>query len=630
MKIRKSHAFRFVGYALVGCLLVLSAKLGLGDRPLDLNNSQAAVPATRSTAMLSPEGVQIPSQVYAVSSEVLAVEVAPPAVTLGQQRPYVAEPQDIVRQRNGRRWVRRGDEVLGLLVGENRDILYSSDVVAESPFVLSQADTPARYEVRSRDDETYAIAQSPTRIFRKTKPVAFARKANGERQWPALTTLYLTLPSPMRPGSTYQLSFPGLGLEDATFAYQPMVARSEAVHVSHLGFRPDDAVKVGYLSTWMGNGGGFDYLDGLRFSVMDTQTDRAVFDGVAVRRRGQSQTEDNRQRDYTLSEVHQLEFGSVTRPGTYRLCVEGVGCSFDFEIGDGVWQAPFKTAARGFYHQRSGIEIGPPFSEYARPRAFHPDDGVVVYQSTAAVLNTKMGIGELDAFEALLAGKTNEVVPNAWGGYFDAGDWDRRTNHLMVPRRLLELHSLFPAYFDAIALNLPESNNDLPDILDEALWSIDFFRRLQMEDGGIRGGVESAAHPNRGETSWQESLTVMAYAPDVWTSYLYAGVAAKAAYVLRPYDAELAEGYADSALRAMAYAEANYVASDYTEGPRLHRVADERNLAALELYRLTGEQAWHELFLATTVFQAADMDARVHTQHDQIEAAFLYAHLNEH
>lgn len=256
-------------------------------------------------------------------------------------------------------------------------------------------------------------------------------------------------------------------------------------------------------------------------------------------------------------------------------------------------------------------------------------DGNKVYQSTATLLDVDMGLGEQDTFETLLIGKTDTEVPDAWGGYFDAADWDRRIQHLAVPRSLLELHNLFPEYLRTVNLNLPESTNTLPDILDEALWSIDFFRRLQTSDGGIRGGVESAAHPKKGETSWQESQLVMAYTPDVWSSYMYAGVAARAALALSAYDAVLADTYQSSALAAMAYAERNYEPERYTEGKKLHHVADQRNLAALELYRLTKDPAWHELFLSTTVFQSDTVNAYTHSKHDQREVAFLYARLNE-
>ena len=53
--------------------------------------------------------------------------------------------------------------------------------------------------------------------------------------------------------------------------------RSDAVHVTHLGFRPDDPAKVAFLSTWMGNGGGLKYKQGLVFRVINPRTGRVVF-----------------------------------------------------------------------------------------------------------------------------------------------------------------------------------------------------------------------------------------------------------------------------------------------------------------------------------------------------------------
>ena len=62
---------------------------------------------------------------------------------------------------------------------------------------------------------------------------------------------------------------------------------------------------------------------------------------------------------------------------------------------------------------------------------------------------------------------------------------------------------------------------------------------MQTPEGGIRGGIESSEHPRSGEASWQESLTVMAYAPDVWSSYLYVATAARAAKWLESLKPEL-------------------------------------------------------------------------------------------
>lgn len=630
MKTRLSIARLIAIFLMVVCICAATSGFWAKDSSVNTQIALASisrVTASNTIANNPPE----PARIYAVSPQILAVEVPAPTVILGKQQPYAALPGDRVKSSATRTTVERAGVAIGEKVGPDDQILYTYDHVKSDSSNLAAADSPTSYVISSAQDNRYANPTLPVSVFRKSKPSAFAEVGSqGGFRWPAAHTLFLTLPAPMQPGQTYHLSFPTLGLTENSFSYQPMTARSEAVHVSQLGFRPDDPLKVGYLSTWMGNGGGLDYTDGLDFQLINQKTNAPAYDGRALLIRPEEQTEDPRGNDYTLSEVHQLDFSDFRQAGEYRLCVAGVGCSCSFAIAPDAWQQAFFTAVRGFYHQRSGIAIGPPFTSYSRPRAFHPDDGVKVYQAEVSLLEVDMGLGSRPTFAALTETKTNQTLPNAWGGYFDAGDWDRRIQHLAVPRGLLELHNLFPAYFKSVNLNLPESNNALPDILDEALWSLDFFRRLQTTDGGIRGGIESAEHPKFGEASWQESQTVIAYAPDVWSSYSYAGVAARAAYTLANYEPQLAATYRESALKAMVYGESHYAgykAKNYT-GELQHTVKDQRNLAALELYRLTQDSYWHDIFLATTVFKNAQAEPFVYGSHEQRDAAFLYAQMN--
>jgi endoglucanase len=253
-------------------------------------------------------------------------------------------------------------------------------------------------------------------------------------------------------------------------------------------------------------------------------------------------------------------------------------------------------------------------------------DGVKVYQSTCSLLNSGNGLNAMGTdknnFGNLVAGKTDVLVPEAWGGNMDAGDWDRRINHLLTPRLYLELVELNADYFKDLCLYIPESKNDLPDIVDEAIYCLDIYRRMQMPDGGIRGGVESSEHPIEGGTSWQEIHTVLAYAPDHWSSYLYTGVASRLAVVLKMLGKEeQAKIWEESAIKAKEYAEVEY--DKWVKSPDFAKVTQrakgavpvERNLAAVELYRLTKNKKWHQVYLSTIKVSRAD-------------AAFIYARLD--
>lgn len=566
---------------------------------------------------------QIPvSQAYLVKSDILAVRVDTGKVIYGKQIPYQPQAGDqIVQPRPvGDDWVIRNGKAIGALVGKQRNTLHTLDQFVPSAFDPQWADRITSYRITSQDDQTYSSTLNPTSVFRKSKPTDMARLGQWEFAFPTAHVMYLKLPSAFKPGKTYQISFPGSQVGTISFKYEPNVTRSEAVHVSQIGFTPTDPAKVAFLSTWMGSGGGLEYGIGQPFSVIDEKTNQAVFTGKTQLSRTAQEHEDPRRRNYTLTNTYSMDFTALRTPGQYRVCVETVGCSLSFQISPDVWQKAFYVSARGLYHQRSGIELAPPYTTWKRPRAFHPKDGVVVYESNGKITDVNE---ENDFSRVLSQGKTNRQLPNAWGGYFDAGDWDRRIPHLEVSNLLLELAELFPSYFSTVNLNLPESGDRLPDVVNEALWTIDFFRRIQTADGGIRGGIDSAAHPRFGEASWQESQTVLAYAPDAFSSYRYAAVAARAATWLRSRDAKLANTYQDSALRAMAYAERE---TSQSKGMS-NETRDARNLAAVELLKLTGESQWHQLFLQNTVFTDPAQESIVWDQHDQREAAFVYARL---
>lgn len=565
------------------------------------------------------DGTPTVTQVYPVSDDILAVEIETGKVIPGQQYTYRSQSSDLVTDEGV---LKRNGESLGYIVGRNSDILYTFDRYQGRDIRQRWLDTTRNYRLTSTTDRAFETEQPPQTVFRKSKPIGFAETADGRQ--PAMRhTVYLKLATPLAIGNSYTLAFEGQALEAQTIVYDPQQIRSEAVHVSQIGFRPNDPTKVGFLSTWMGAGGGLDYSEGMPFWLVDTQTEEIVYEGKTRLSVPADQLEDP-YRNYNETNVYALDFHDFQQPGNYQLCVETVGCSFSFPIDNSVWQSTFMTSARGLYHQRSGIAIGGPYTQFSRPRAFHPEDGVRVYQSTAKLMETHMGIGSQNAFEALTEGATETILPNAWGGYFDAGDWDRRIHHLSAAESLLDLAELFPDKMAAIALNIPESNNSLPDILDEALWGIDVFRRLQHDDGGVPGGIESANHPKRGETSWQESLKVMAYAPDIWSSYWYASTAAQAATILKDYDLALAEMYEQSALKAFTYAEKQYPTPPEDGWHEL--IPNHRNLAALELWRLTQAERFHQIFLETSAF--ADPDHVMPGRYNQSRAAFIYARLD--
>ncbi len=591
-----------------------------------------AVTFALATAALATEGDPHVARVCAVAPDVLAVTVDAGKAVIPGQEPYVEQPGDRIKvygkpPKTERTLIRDGKEV-GCLAGPDGNVLWRAERMVGSRLDTVRADKPEAYAVASQDHEAYGAPRRPEAVHRKSKPRNMLRIGHWKWAFPMRHVLYLRLPAAMKPGATYTVRFAGLPLEPATYRHDPAGVRSEAVHVNQVGFRPDDPVKLAFLSCWLGTGGGLEYPEGITFRVLRAGDGKAVLTGKTALRFGAGRHVDPYKRDYNGTDVHEMDFSSLTEPGEYRVCVEGVGCGYPFRIAADAYREAFVVSARGFYHQRSGIALGPPHTDYERPRSFHPADGVKVHHSDCMLMESGNGLNcfgtDKSNFQNLVDQGTDRLVENAWGGYMDAGDWDRRIQHLVATRMLLDLYEMFPATFGELSLNIPESGNDLPDVIDEGLFNLDVYRRMQTPEGGIRGGIESAEHPRAGECSWQESLKIFAYAPGPWSSHLYAATAARAARLLGKLDADRAAVYADSARRAWAFAERELPKLAGRLKPKCHQPADARNLAAVELFRLTGEKAFHDVFLATTAFTRPDVDVALWQSHDQREAAWSY------
>lgn len=566
-------------------------------------------------------------EVSAVGEDILALRVQEGWVEGGVQEPYVPQEGESLRQ-DARipylTWIEKDGKPVTTLVKDTQkgDQRFVLETRLGADLDTALADNPASYTVNG---------ERPLAVWRKSKANNIADPSYEET---LLHVLYLVLQKPLEEGKEYALGFASglLDAETARFTFRPASQRSEAVHVSQLGFRPGDPSKVAYLSQWMGLGGGIRYDRYQQFHLVEDATGTIVYTGkVRFQHDGEPVVFHNHCRLNgesdeltTHTSVYEMDFSDFNTPGTYRVFVPGLGCGFPFAIDEReTWLRGFKLSMNALYCQRSGTVTGEPYTSFSRPRVYHPDDGRVIRQSRCSLMESGNGLNcygtDVNNFGNLVRKATDEVVENAWGGTFDACDWDRRIQHLRATQLLTELYLMFPDYYGELRLPIPESGNGLPDILNEGLYNVDFYRRLQLPDGGIRGGIEAEEHPILGECGWQDSWPAWAYAPDFWSSHWYASAAARMAFALRPIDPEKSAVYQESAQRAMDWAEEQYPRLLASEGhkwtPSAHqRIRDTRELAAVDMYRLTGEAKYDALY-------------RQLRQEHSYEAAFVYATL---
>jgi endoglucanase len=244
---------------------------------------------------------------------------------------------------------------------------------------------------------------------------------------------------------------------------------------------------------------------------------------------------------YTSSgeEVSLADFTLLTEPGEYVLVVDDLGKSVPFRINENVFVNLSKALVKAFYYNRASTPIESEFAGvYARAEG-HPDTAVIVLPSAAS--------------ENRPAG-TKISTP---GGWYDAGDY----NKYIVSSGgtifdLLSAYETYPAFYDTLSLNIPESNNNIPDILDEALWNIKWMMTMQDEDGGVYNKTTEA---NFSGFVMPSEVTATRYVTAKGTAATldFAAVMAMTARIYKKYDAELANRALLQAEKAWQWAKAN-------------------------------------------------------------------------
>ena len=557
--------------------------------------------------------------VSAVAPDVLEVEIQAGHVTPAHLSLYHQQPGDQRAPQGTREILKRNGQEVGFLLGVNHDHLETYEGFVGDELQSEYASWAGSFSIRGDADPDYASPKRPVAVFRKSKPNDWQQTS--PQNMAMDQRIYLELPHSLKQGHWYTVGLGDLNAQpnSVTFVFDPSKLMSEAVHVSQVGFRPDDPFKRAYLSCWRGTGGGQTYSLPMSFRVVNAVSGKTVYRGAVKLGWPASQPEHmQREENFIKADVYWMDFTPVSTPGTYRVVVDGIGCSFDFPIRRDVWDGAFKIQMRGLVNERSGIELKPPYADYVRPADQMPNPGQLVTESKFAMIDSP------NTWPELAKGDTGKPVKGAHGGYHDAGDWNpRRVTHMKVTMAHLELLELFPRHFAALRLGLPDASNT-PDVLQEALFELDLFRRLQKPDGGIPFGLETNGDPSYGDLSWLTTMHLYEFAPDSFGSWTYAGVAAQAARLLESYDPAKAKLYRESAVRAMRWAEAHYP----EERSKLTwDNIDARNLAAVELYWLTGDTHWHQVFLENTLLTTPHPNLFQWGKAVQRDAAFVYARL---
>ncbi|WP_052417114.1 glycoside hydrolase family 9 protein [Cellvibrio mixtus] len=308
--------------------------------------------------------------------------------------------------------------------------------------------------------------------------------------------------------------------------------------------------------------------------------------------------------DASGENVKLADFSSVKTPGDYQLRVEGVADSHIFSIAPDVYSALNAASIKAFYFNRSGIELLPEFAgKFARPLG-HPDTNVLIHPSAAS--------------DARPAG-TLVASPKGW---YDAGDYNKYiVNSGISTYTLLAAYEHFPEIFNNQNLVIPESGNALPDLLDEALWNLEWM--LTMQDPNDGGVYHKLTNKNFDGTVMPHQATSERYLVQKTTAATldFAAVMAVASRVFAPYETQLPGLSAKmlaAAESAWAWANTNPAviyqqpADVFTGQYGDKTLADEFAWAAAELYISTQKEGYYTALKPTNVFNSVPSWGDVH------------------
>jgi endoglucanase len=265
--------------------------------------------------------------------------------------------------------------------------------------------------------------------------------------------------------------------------------------------------------------------------------------------------------------VAKVDLGQLP-PGEYTL--EQGGESRTVRVNEAPYRDLLNKMVKAMYFQRCGLDLEEKYAGvYAHP-ACH---------TAPARLYTDPG-----------------TTMDMRGGWHDAGDYGK----YIAPGAVAVAHMLYAYRFFPEAftddLNIPESGNGTPDVLNECRYELDWMMRMQREDGALYHKLTKKRFADflmPQDDLLEEYILPVAHC----ATGAHAACAALAARVYQPFDPAYAEKLLESAKAAWQWLEKNpeFVAFYNPEDVVTGEYGDENGLdeafwAASELYAATKDE----------------------------------------
>jgi endoglucanase len=323
-------------------------------------------------------------------------------------------------------------------------------------------------------------------------------------------------------------------------------------------------------------------VNGSAFYITSTNLRDTFFTGVLPQ---------SRQSAFSKTTTRTADFSSLTRKGSYVMHVPQVGLSHVFKIDDDIYREVAVATLKGFYYQRASMALTAEYAGKWHRSAGHPDTVVYVHPSAAT---DKRPAGTL--------------ISSTYGWY-DAGDYNKYiVNSGITMGTLLSAYEDFPAYYKNLSVRIPESNDAVPDLVNEIVYNLRWMLTMQDPfDGGVYHKCTNAVFDGMvmpGVTTAPRYVVQKSTA----ATLDFSAVTAQAVRVLKPFQQHfprLADSCLSAAIKAWGWAEKNpavlyeqdemnkHFKPEVTTGAYGDRtVKDEWMWAAAEMYITTNDSRY--------------------------------------
>ena len=288
--------------------------------------------------------------------------------------------------------------------------------------------------------------------------------------------------------------------------------------------------------------------------------------------------------------VQRVDFSELQTPGTYTIKVNGQEIRGDLKITDNTYEDVMKASIKFFYYQRASIALDEQYAGQWSRLGGHFDTQVHLHAST----------GE-------------DGMISSPKGWYDAGDYGKYiVNSGISTYTLLSLYEHFPDYFDKVKWNIP-SDGDLPDLLAEIKYNLDWMLTMQSKDGGVYHKLTTLNFSGEVMPTADKAARY-AIGKSTAAAFDFAAVLAAASRIYKKFDASYADKCLQAAKKAYDWGVSNPNAKfsnpsdvgtgEYGDG----YVVDEKQFAAAELFITTGESTYKLSGTSKKIPSWADVD----------------------